>query len=151
MTTASSSAPIASISHIAHILRKGQHVVFDDAVIATHCEIREETLSFSEDSQRFAYAEGNVSRWRWVVDGHKEPLYSSPVPGGFSFSPDSHRFAYLVRESQTGFAVVDGTEGWHYDSVARFRPVFCPDSTRLAYVALVKPQSNKTRRRQYYT
>jgi len=98
------------------------------------------TLIFSPDSQRVAYA-ARVGSGRYrkfvVVDGKEGKKYDNISEGSLSFTPDSKKAAYAARKGSNGFVVVDAEEGSQYDDIvtrAGGRIVFdSPD--RLQYLA----------------
>lgn len=89
-----------------------------------------EQITFSADSQRFAYVvvSGGENYWegatkrakrRVVVDGHEDDLYDA-YGLNLTFSPDSRHIAYIVHgglKKDKSTVVIDGQEGGPYDSV----------------------------------
>jgi hypothetical protein len=74
--------------------------------------IGKDTVVFSPDSKRVAYAARRGSMWVVVVDGVEGKAYygiATPV-----FSPDSRRVAYEARRGDKQLVVVDGAEGKEY-------------------------------------
>ncbi len=95
-----------------------------------------DTLTFSPDSNRFAYVRRkglNENRVACVVlDGVAQKDYASI--SFFQFSPDSKRIAYIAKRGERELVVIDNVEGKECESVYS-RPIFSPDSKRVAYMA----------------
>jgi len=109
-------------------------VLLDHEPIGRHPKIWPESLCFSPDSERTAYAYKRDGRWHMVVDGQAGPGYEIVRKGPSIFSPDSKRHAYCGRKGGQWVCVVDGKEQKPYEDVRSV--VFSPDSRRVAYYAL---------------
>lgn len=109
-----------------------------------------ETIRFSPDSKRLAYAAGRKEKVRdadgkglladsffYVLDGQELRGYDSLGP--FLFSPDSKRSAYIAVKNKRVVAVIDGSEGKYYEEIRQ--PQFSPDSKRFVYLASREGQS----------
>lgn len=92
-----------------------------------------DSLVFSPDSQRLAYAAERRGAWVLVVDGRASREWDGI--GEVVFSPDSERVAYAAESRGRWHVVVDGVVGVPVDGILRESLQFSPDSRRLAYVA----------------
>jgi Tol biopolymer transport system component len=98
-----------------------------------HDAIGEETLRFSPDGRRLAYAAVDGGRWRPVVDGR--PGKACDGIAEMKFSPDGRSFAYVARSGETEMVVLDGREQNAYDRIGGGTLEFSPDGRRLGYIA----------------
>ena len=100
-------------------------------------DVARDSLTFSPDGTRFAFA--GRREGRWYVTDHAAPDAGEPYDdvGGSSlrFSPDSRHLAFVASRGKRAFVVLDGKLGRSFDSVDPERLVFAPGGGRLAYVA----------------
>jgi len=93
------------------------------------------SVSFSPNSERFAFAAARSNRYFAVIDGQEGRKYAS-VEVGPIFSPDSRRTAYVaVKQGGLQTVVVDGVEGAPFLWVHPGTLTFSPDSKHIAYWA----------------
>src|SRR5262249_32767580 len=114
-----------------------QFVVVDGNEEKSYDAIVPDTLSFSPDSQRLAYAAHVGTKQFVVVDGNQGRHYDSILEGTLVFSSDSQREAYGVQERTKRFVVVDGRRDKHYDAIVTIgggRILFDP-ANNLRYLA----------------
>ena len=101
--------------------------------------IAQDSLTFSPDSRRIAYAERCAGQQRVVVDGHAgvgfddiQQWFLGPCP---LFSQNSERIAYVGLRKDQLHVVVDGTVSEPFANLVRGSIHFSPDSRRFAYGA----------------
>ena len=131
---------------LAAAIRRGASsaVVLDDKELGDYERIVGDSIRFSPDSTRLAFAaarmrktrdaegrEQNVESFLYVLDGQELRDYESLGP--FFFSPDSRRTAYIAIKNKRVVAVIDGSEGKYYEEIRQ--PQFSPDSRRFVYLA----------------
>ncbi len=119
----------------------GQRVIVDDRPGEAYDRVECQSLTFSPDSQRLAYAAERLGAWFVVLDGQEYGPYGAlgmqPERDSFSlaFSPDSQRLAYAVGEAGRWSVHVDGQADASYAGILESSITFSPDGSRLAYVA----------------
>jgi len=99
-------------------------------------------LTFSPDSQHFAYVAKNEAKYSIVLDNKEDKSYNDVY--GPVFSPDSQKLAFVARESgQLGkyFVVFDGQIGKKYDHIGEL--IFSSDNQHFAFVACEGIQQKK--------
>ena len=99
-------------------------------------------LTFSPDSQHFAYVAETKGKYFIVLDNKEGKIYDAI--GEFVFSYDSKRLAYVARNAgQSGqyFVVLDEQIGKKYDHIGEL--TFFPDDQHFAYVACEGIQQEK--------
>ncbi len=95
------------------------------------------TLIFSPDSKRIAYAAGERNERFVVVDGKEDKEYDDIGENTPIFSPDSKRVAYIAKKGNNWIVGVDGKEEKPYEAILKESLLFSPDSERVAYAALL--------------
>jgi hypothetical protein len=96
---------------------------------------RPRTLSFSPNSQHFAYAGNDRGQHLLIYDGKPHGLHAGILNMPIIFSPDSLQVAYGAEEDGEQFIVLAGQPlRRHYGLCGDY--VFSPDSTQCAYVAI---------------
>jgi len=91
-----------------------------------------ESVTFSPDGRRLAYAAKRGQKQLMVVDGVEGPEYAS-VETPQAWSPDSRRLAYVARQEDfQRCVVVDGVRAGPYGGDRVMSPVFSPDSKHWA-------------------
>lgn len=101
--------------------------------------IVKDSITFSPDSRRIAYADHAGGQSHVVVDGRAgvgfddiQQHFLGPCP---LFSANSERIAYVGLRKDQLHVVVDGTVGESYANLVRGSMHFSPDSRRFAYGA----------------
>lgn len=119
-------------------------VVVDDNEEKHYEGIGVGSLSFSDDSSRFAYAafvRVRLSFWRRplksfvVIDAHEEKQYD--VVDAPKINSDGQCLAYRAELDGRRFVVVNGTEGKKYDGILEGTPVISPIGHHVAYGARI--------------
>ena len=77
---------------------------------AEFSNIRSESLVFSPNSQRVAYATRESGKWAVVVDDSTGKQYDRIDRSGPVFSPDSDKVAYVASIGTNSYIVVNGNE-----------------------------------------
>ncbi len=95
--------------------------------------IGDDSLRFSPDSARLAYAAQLDGRWAAVVDGQPDDPHDGIAE--MRFSPDGKRLACVVQDAETEAVVVDGEPERSFDAIGGGSLVFSPDSRTLGYIA----------------
>jgi hypothetical protein len=113
--------------HMAYVLWRGMAryaVVLDGKELETYEGIDRDTLTFSPDGARLAYAASRNRKPLVVVDGKAEE--APGIPRDISFSPSGKRVAYTAYANDYpggdpvwNCLVVDGKPGKHYAKVGR--------------------------------
>jgi hypothetical protein len=93
-----------------------------------------QTIVFSPDGSRLAYAAYRESKQHVVLDGKLFP-YEAVTEHGILFSPDSRRTAWVVEEGGKQMVVLDGERQAAFDGIDTQGVVFSPDSAHVAYIA----------------
>src|ERR1019366_10033989 len=122
---------------LAYVKPKGDGkwcVVLDGAENDEYDSIGANSLTFSPDSLRFAYAAQRGKLHFVVVDGREGGAFEGIQQGGLAFSPDSRRVAFSAGRGARRFAVVDEMESEGYDMIGE-SPFFSPDSRTVVYRA----------------
>lgn len=97
---------------------------------------RNEPLTFSPDSQHYAYAVVDTQGHVVVFDGEERARHETIMNGPIIFSLDSRRVAYGATTGGRQHMVVDWHSAEPFWGIATVTPSFSPDSQRLAYVAM---------------
>ena len=111
--------------------RGHQQLRVDDEPPRRYLGVGLETILFSEDSSRLAYAAEIDAGWVVVVDG----VASRPWTGigEILFGPD-HRLAYIAEDAGRWRVVLEGTLSPSFEAVMQGSLTFSPDGRRLAFV-----------------
>jgi len=124
--------------HIACLIEKG--IAIDGRAKTYEYGVKEETFTFSPDSQRTGYvakAGGMGSRNEvLVIDGKQEKVGYSSVRPGPVFSPDSKHVASIVRLAASSFdqtTLIDGRESQERYEGTNWELTYTPDSQRVIY------------------
>jgi hypothetical protein len=118
--------------------RRGeQYVVLDDVEGRRWDGVAPETVVFSPDSQRLAYAAQQGEQWLVVVDGEPGQLFDGI--GGVIFSPNGRRVAYSAQQQGQWLVVLDNQQGPVFDELKAGSLRFGPNSQRLAYIGQRRP------------
>ena len=92
-----------------------------------------ESIKFSEDFTRMAYAARRDKGLAVIVDGKPGPVYEAIGQDTPVFSPDSRRVAYKAKKGGTWYLVVDGREYPPYEAISL--PRFSrKDSSHVIYI-----------------
>lgn len=113
------------------IIGQGRQVVVDGVEGKAWDLIAADSLVFSPDGSRVAYAVRCSVGTQVVVDDVEGPAYQSVR--AITFSPDSQRVAYLAQRRGRWRVVVDHQEQPAWNHVGP--PVLAPQDSRLAYFA----------------
>jgi hypothetical protein len=107
-----------------------------------------ESLTFSPDGKRSAFAIGSVKKAAHFIDGKPIELpnhvgapwganaFTQPDRRGTIFSPDSKHASYVTMEGKTFHVHVDGKPLWSYENSQRSHPFFTPDGRHLFWFNL---------------
>jgi len=94
-----------------------------------------DSLLFSPDGQRLAFAAESGGKWCVVVDGIASPPYAGVLDRTSVFSPDSRHFAFAAGHSQRNIdVVVDNSSLSSHRGVGNGSLAFGPDSQTFIYV-----------------
>lgn len=91
-----------------------------------------ETVAFSPDSRRLAYAAQDDAGWRVVIGDRAGPAWGGI--GALLWSPDSRRLAYAAERDGGWRVVVDGRPGPAFDALLEGSLRWSADSRRVAYL-----------------
>lgn len=111
----------------------GQSVRLDDSEGADFRGVAVETVTFSADGARLAYAAESELGWHLVVDGRPSRAWDGI--GEVAFSPDGGSIAYAAANRAGWRIVLDGVPGPTFDAVLADTLSFSRSSTHLAYAA----------------
>jgi len=121
-------------------LRKKMRVVVDGKPGEIFDGVALQSLQFSADGRRFAYAANDRSlgdSWFYVLDGRRGQAFDA-LGVSSAFSPDGKRFASAARKAQQWFLVVDGEPEVPIEGIVDHSLMFSPDSRRLAYAVATR-------------
>jgi hypothetical protein len=85
-------------------------VVVDGVEGKEYNKVPGQSLLFSPDSQRLAYAAQRGKKWRVVVDGVEGKEYDGIGRGTLSFGADSQQVRYDAKRGDQVVSVVNGVE-----------------------------------------
>ncbi|MDQ8182250.1 thioredoxin-like domain-containing protein [Pelagicoccus sp. SDUM812005] len=133
----------------------GSVAVFDSQVLSdptwrignanTVSTVVDESIVFSPDGKRSAFAIGGIKTGAHYIDGKCDDIgdhVAMPfLANGFAeanrtsaiFSPDSKRVAYVTRKDKTYHVHVDGKSIWSQELGIRSRAYFTPDSKHFLF------------------
>ncbi|MCI0692272.1 hypothetical protein L0337_09750 [candidate division KSB1 bacterium] len=119
--------------HRVEVIEQGghQHLQIDNEPPRRYLGVVIETIHFSEDSKRLAYAAEIDSGWVIVVDSTRSRPWTGI--GEVLFGPDQ-RLAYVANDSGRWRVVLEGAPSPLYKAVMRGSLTFSPDGRRLAFV-----------------
>lgn len=93
-----------------------------------------DTLIFSPDAKRLAYAAQEGNKWFVIVDGQECTKYDGV--SSITFSPDSKRVAYGAGMGEKNLVVIDGKESKLYDGMIRGSKIVFDSPDMLHYLVL---------------
>lgn len=114
-----------------------------------------ETLIFSPDGKRSAFAIGSLKKSAHFIDGQRADLQDHVATpwsaSAFSqgdrtsalFSPNSEHVSYVTKEGKNYHVRVDGKSIWSYENGQRSHPLFTPDSRHLFWFNLERAQGGR--------
>lgn len=119
--------------HRVEVMEQGGHqnLQIDNEPPRRYLGVAIETIHFSEDSKRLAYAAKIDSGWVIVVDSTRSRSWSGI--GEVLFGPDQ-RLAYVANDSGRWRVVLEGAPSPLYKAVMQGSLTFSPDGRRLAFV-----------------
>jgi DNA-binding beta-propeller fold protein YncE len=124
--------------HGAYVAGEGPYewVVIDGETSAVYERVARDSLVFSPDGTRMAFAARLGGRWYVASgNGNAEEPFDAVVARSVRFSPDGRRLAFIATRERRTFVVADGGEGPAFDAIADDRIAFSP-AGRLAYVGV---------------
>ncbi|XHR29138.1 MAG: WD40 repeat domain-containing protein [Chthoniobacteraceae bacterium] len=118
---------------IGYIARKiNQWVSVVDGTAGTTAYDKMEALTFSADSQHFAYMGGDETGRFVAFDGKPGPEYPEIVKDSLIFAPTGASYAYCaIQENHKTAVVLNGKPLAEYETVGT--PAFSPDGRHLTY------------------
>src|SRR5207237_4715396 len=96
-------------------------VVQDDVEGDPFDDVRDETITFSEQGWRLAYVAEQGGKMLVVADDRAGAPVERVADGSLTFSPDGLHFAYAAAEGGKQFVVYDRVAGAAYESVGPLR------------------------------
>jgi hypothetical protein len=108
-----------------------QQLLVDGNPSPLYLGIALETVTFSEDSQRLAYAAETDAGWCVVVDGAHSRLWTGI--GEVVFGP-GQQLAYVAYDSERWRVILESAPSPSFEAVMEGSMTFSPDGCRLAYV-----------------
>ena len=110
-----------------------QQLKIDSTLSQPYSGVALETIIFSEDSQRFAYAAETDDGWIMVVDGvHSRPWTGI---GEVLFGP-GQQFVYVANDSAHWRVILENTPSPPFEAVMQGSLTFSPRGCRLAFVVV---------------
>lgn len=110
---------------------KRQQVKMGDTLSQPYLGIALKTITFSEDSQRFAYAAETDEGWVVITDGEHSRSWTGI--GEVLFGP-KQQLVYVASDLDGWYVVVDGVPSVSFEAVMRGSLTFSPDGNHLAFV-----------------
>jgi len=107
-----------------------------------------ESLTFSPDGKRSAFAIGSIKKAAHFIDGAQVDLgghvavpwssnsFTQGDRSAVVFSPDSKHVSYVSKDKNHYHVCVDGRSIWSYENGQRFHPHFTPDGQHLFWFNL---------------
>jgi len=113
------------------------YVVVDGKELGPFKTLLSDTVIFSPDSRRYAFAAGfkffsDKEEFFVIIDGERGPRFDYLTLEPPRFSPDSKRIIYFVRDKDLSFAMLDGLEGPNFEWTGGI-PVFSYDGSLVSY------------------
>ena len=119
--------------HRVEIIEKDnhQHVKMGTTLSQPYLGVALETIVFSEDSQRFAYAAETDTGWIIVVDG----MHSRPWAGiGKVLFGPGQKLVYVATDSEDWYVIRENTPGPPFEAVMQRSLTFSPRGDHFAFV-----------------
>ena len=122
------------VAYAAQETKAGPWFVFlDDQKQGPYQTIGDESLRFSPDGARLAYAVQVDDRWAAVVDNQAGEPHDGIAE--MRFSSDSKHLAYVAQDDQSEAVILDSKPERSFDAIGGGSLVFSPDSRTLGYIA----------------
>jgi WD40 repeat protein len=122
------------VAYVAREAKNGPWFVFlNNEKQGPYQTIGDESLRFSPDGTRLAYAAQVDERWAAVVDGQAGEPHDGIAE--MLFSPDGKRLAYVAQDGESEAVVLDGKLERSFDGIGGGSLVFSPDNRTLGYIA----------------
>jgi len=116
------------------------YVVVDGNEMGPFNTLLSDTVVFSQNNKRYAFAAGYMPRpdkedFFIVLDGEQGPKFDVISMEPPRFSPNGDRFIYIVRHKGKRFAILDGREGPKFEETGG-GPFFSHDGSIVLYKGL---------------
>ena len=110
---------------------KRQQVKMGETLSQPYLGVALKTITFSEDSQRFAYAAKTDEGWIVITDGEQSRPWTGI--GEVLFGP-KQQLVYVASDLDGWHVVVDGVSSVSFEAVMHGSLTFSPDGNHLAFV-----------------
>ena len=111
------------------------HVEIDGRVVGRHDQVSHNTLTFSPDGSRWAYAFVQDGQTFVSLDGKEVGGYDGITTSRILFDPKGEHVAFTAQKGGKQFIVLDGKELEKHDGVGPRGLIFSPEGSRWGYLA----------------